>query len=339
MGWGADNPEPSPGVYDWSSLDQRIGLMRQTGGTPVITLCCAPDWMKGGTAGTTDWSKLEVAPTPDHYADFAALARQVALRYPDVKYFQVWNEMKGFWNGARNRWDYEGYTQLYNQVYDAVKSVNPTIQVGGPYVVIRGTPGNYDQRNFDVITYWLANKHGGDFIAVDSGDNSEMVNDPIGYLQKFQDVATWIRQRSQLPIWWSEWYVSPFSSDTYSHSFQSMLATTALMRMVQSGAAVELRWQPQGVAGSSYQGDQESLWSDTRVSGGGQAFPAYTWNKAIHTNFAPGAVLYRTTSSSPDVEVLASATTTLLVNKRSTSLTVSVNGNVITLAGYEVRLI
>ena len=51
MGWGALNPEPTPGVYDWSSLDRRMALIRRASGTPVITLCCAPDWMKGGRPG------------------------------------------------------------------------------------------------------------------------------------------------------------------------------------------------------------------------------------------------------------------------------------------------
>jgi hypothetical protein len=105
MGWGALNPEPAPGVFNWDSLDRRVQLMRDTGAVGVITLCCAPDWMKGGQAGATDWSALTTAPLPEHYRDFAELARQVALRYPDVKYFQVWNELKGFWNDAENRWN------------------------------------------------------------------------------------------------------------------------------------------------------------------------------------------------------------------------------------------
>ncbi|HEX2298171.1 MAG TPA: hypothetical protein VHH34_06590, partial [Pseudonocardiaceae bacterium] len=74
MGWGAENPEPAPGVYRFDSLDDRINFIRSTGGTPVITLCCAPDWMKGGRPGQTDWDRLTVAPEPEHYADFAALS-------------------------------------------------------------------------------------------------------------------------------------------------------------------------------------------------------------------------------------------------------------------------
>src|SRR5690606_5098493 len=35
MGFGVLNPEPSPGRYDFSSLDERIALIRETGGIPV----------------------------------------------------------------------------------------------------------------------------------------------------------------------------------------------------------------------------------------------------------------------------------------------------------------
>ena len=121
MGWGALNPNPEPGIYRWESLDRRIALIRSMNAVPVITLCAAPDWMKGGQPGETDWSQIEVAPLPEHYHDFAKLAKLVAQRYPDVKHYQVWNEMKGFWSREANNWDYVNYTRMYNMVYDALK--------------------------------------------------------------------------------------------------------------------------------------------------------------------------------------------------------------------------
>jgi hypothetical protein len=51
---------------------------------------------------------------PSHSEDFANLAADVALRYdgtrtgtygqllPKVDYFDVWNELKGFWNSSGN---------------------------------------------------------------------------------------------------------------------------------------------------------------------------------------------------------------------------------------------
>ncbi len=361
MGWGADNPQPSPGVYNWGSLDRRIDLIRQTGGVPVITLCCAPDWMKGGPAGSTDWSKLEAAPTTDHFADFAELSRQVALRYPDVKHFQVWNELKGFYNSSVNRWDYERYTTMYNMVYDAVKSVRPDAKLGGPYVVmdswlnrsfmshpssISGPYGTLDQRALDVITYWLANKRGAEFIAVDAWagnkDTGVVAND-FASTQKFRDVANWIRQQpnggAALPIWWAEWYPTPWGATNYGHDHQNAVLATTLVHMIESGAAMQLRWQPQGETAMSFQGNTESLWSDAAVAGGGQPFPYYHTQKAIKEHFAPGTTLYKTLTSSPEVEMLASATRTLLINQRPTTVTVSVDGSRITMAGYEVRVL
>lgn len=145
MGWGTMNPNPAPGVYDWESLDRRLDMVRSIpGAVPVLTLCAAPDWMKGGESGKTDWSRIEVAPRPEHYQDFADLAATVARRYPHVRHFQVWNEMKGLWKPSTNNWDYENYTRLYNRCYDALKKVNPQIQVGGLYLVIEGTGSGKD---------------------------------------------------------------------------------------------------------------------------------------------------------------------------------------------------
>ena len=42
MGFGTLNPEPSPGTFDWSSLDARMKLVKDTGGRTVLTLCCSP---------------------------------------------------------------------------------------------------------------------------------------------------------------------------------------------------------------------------------------------------------------------------------------------------------
>ena len=108
MGWGSDDPEPSPGVFSWDSLDSGVEVMGST--VPVsqrmITLATAPGWMKVGGA-SQEWN-MEAAVDPSHFADFANLAADVAQRYdgshigsngqplPKVDYFDVWNELKGF---------------------------------------------------------------------------------------------------------------------------------------------------------------------------------------------------------------------------------------------------
>lgn len=346
MGWGATNPEPSPGVYHWEDLDRRIALIRSTHAEPVITLCGAPDWMKGGKPGETDWSKLEVAPLPAHYADFAALARTVALRYPDVRTFQVWNEMKGFWKPSINNWDYEGYTDLYNMVYDALKSVSRAIKVGGPYLVIEGTGSNRGDwstetpirtRQWQIIDYWLQHKHGADFITLDRGLKDYHDHYPytaaelMALTPIFEDIAVQVRRRTSLPLWWAEYY----GSGPADRHFVAAQYASIMIHMIRGGTSAALLWQPQDAGGDL----PEALFTDTRKKGGGQPLPFYAAFKAIHDHFGPGTKLYQTSSSSPDVEALASPASLILINKRLEPVAVSVDGKRMELGKYEVRVV
>jgi hypothetical protein len=284
MGWGTTSPQPSPGVYDWRSLDRRMALIRQTHGTPVITLCCSPDWMKGGASGRTDWSRLAVAPTPDHYDDFAAMAAAVARRYPDVRTFLVWNEMKGFWDARANGWNAAAYTDLYNQVYRALKAVDPKLQVGGPYVsmgswpqgvgggrnsAVAGPWGMVDQRALDAVSYWLRHAVGADFVAVDgaaSVHGGTFLVPPTQSVEKFAAVDRWLRSKTNLPIWWAEAYPVPFgSSARYSAADEAAAWVAAARALDSSGADVALLWQPE--SSSSHRG----LWTSTASSSGGRA--------------------------------------------------------------------
>ncbi|MEK8170236.1 xylan 1,4-beta-xylosidase [Streptomyces sp. M19] len=192
-----------------------------------------PDWMKGGTAGRTNWSQssLETAPSPDHYRDFAELAGKIAERYPDVRHFVVWNELKGFYDDGRRRWDAEGYTRLYNLVYEELKKRDPANLVGGPYVVadserpgdpmassrVHGAWGGLDRRAVDALTYWNQHKAGADFVVVDGAsftrDGRRTLPDEFGATAKFTDVTRWLTELTHLPVWWAEWYVEPRDPD------------------------------------------------------------------------------------------------------------------------------
>ena len=148
MGWGAGDPEPRPGTYRWSSLDNRVEAMGSTvpADQRMITLCSAPGWMKVGGV-RQEWN-MSAAVAHAHFEDFAHLAAHVAERYdgthvgangqrlPRVDYFDVWNEMKGFWNPSAHTWNYQDYTTMYNDVYRAIRAVRPGAQVGGPYAPV-----------------------------------------------------------------------------------------------------------------------------------------------------------------------------------------------------------
>jgi hypothetical protein len=352
MGWGADNPEPSPGRYDFSSLDDRIDVIRRSGGIPVVTLCCAPDWMKGGGPGTTDWDRLTEAPLPRHYADFAALAATVAERYPDVRHFMVWNEFKGFWDHENNTWDAPRYTHLYNRVYDAVKAVNPQAHIGGPYLPLYNTPdadetddgppgtaarltgpwGSVDPRTLEAFDYWLTHKRGADFVVVDAVARTlGSAVDPFAAVEMFSAVDRWIQQHTDLPIWWAEWYLDPVVR-RWPAERQIAAYTFAMMELSRSGAETVLYWNPRprdrGCAGC--------LWTDTAEHDGGTPLPFLTVLQDFSRWFPPGTVL-REVPAPPGVQVLAQARALVAVNTTGSVQRLAVDGIGLTLSPYETR--
>jgi len=279
MGSGVGNPEPSPGVYQFGGVDRGIHLITATGGTPVMVLFGAPDWMKGAPAGTTNWALQNVAPLPQYYQDFANLAATVATRYRQVKYFVVWKELQGFFNKATGSYDIASYTTMYNDVYAAIKAVRPDAMVGGPYTPLvswstthgyqgprpEGPWGFADWGMLQTIPYYLANAVGIDFLVLDAPNYTKdkgLITDPVTSDGKFAAIDQWVRAQTALPIWWLEGPVGVIDP--------GQLATAArvgaLVDMASSGAAVGMQWQPQQGAGINGEG----MWTSTAIPGGGQ---------------------------------------------------------------------
>ncbi|MFE9021508.1 xylan 1,4-beta-xylosidase [Streptomyces sp. NPDC007808] len=360
MGWGADNPEPVEGRYDFEAMDSRIDFIRASGSTPVVTLCCAPDWMKGGEAGVgnTDWSQaaLETAPEPEHYADFAALAVTVAKRYPDVRHFIVWNEFKGFWNDAEGRWDHEGYTRLYNLVHKALKKVDPDIMVGGPYLVmdsvdpraqeaskaLQGPWGALDQRTVDAFRYWNRHKAGADFVVVDGSSytrDDELLPDEFAATDKFTDVSRWVREQTgDLPLWWAEYYVEPADGNDdrkgWSEPRRVAVQAAGLMALARGGATSAFYWNPQKEKGTDCPG---CLWTPTYTARGGQKLPMYDLLSRFAREFRPATDYENVSVDEPDVRVLATSEVVLAVNTLDRQTSAKIDGRKVELQAYEVK--
>ncbi len=342
IGWGVGNIHPEPGKFHWSSLDARIARMRELNIPMVITLCTAPGWMKKG--GDT-W-KMNTAPTDEHFDAFADLCLEVARRYPDVRYYQVWNEFKGFWDNANDTWSAERYTRMYNKVYDKLKAHDPELKIGGLYLVVEGTGSRHlgyegwqtaapiTERNRKVIEYWLANKHGADFICVDKGLKDYHDKNPytavelIGLTEHFGNIVRQIRAMTDLPIWWSEYYAASGSLAHRGAAFASIYH-----HMIRSGASTALLWNP-------IEGEVPcQMITNIDQADGGQPEPHYFVFKAIQEHFSVGKPIYRTRSSSPRIEVFATDTATMLINKYDVSARLNLDGRSLRLRPYEVRVI
>lgn len=81
------------------------------------------------------------------------------------------------------------------------------------------------------------------------------------------------------------------------------------------------------------------LFARTKTAIGGQPSPHYRVAKIFNTDFGSGTQLYKATFSFPDIEVLASTTRSLLINKRNAYITVQLNGFKLMMTPYEVRLL
>jgi hypothetical protein len=335
MDWGTENPEPKRGVYDWTSLDKRVALMRSTGATLVITLCTAPGWMKTSgedfprQTGPDSWADDRVA--DNHVEDFAELCRKVVLRYPDVKYFQIWNEYKGYWDRAADNWDFVRFTNFYNRVYDAIKSTRRDAQMGGPYYPFDGPK----PKDWPVIDYWFQHKHGADFVCFDgwvAGYPPTRARDEeakkMTLTDYFGTIATQFRSRTKLPIWISEFY-GGWSSNP---QFTAANHASCYLHALESGVSAVLLWDAE-------EQKWNYLFTSTKTAEGGQASPHYQVVKIFNSYFGPGTQLYKATSSSSDVEVLASRTKSLLINKRDAKVPVRLDGHPLVLEPYEVRLV
>ncbi len=345
MGWGVGNPEPEPDVYNWNNLDGRVALMSTlTAPTDelMLTLCSAPGWMKE----TGDW-EMEKRVTDKHVADFVELCAETAARYTDVAWFQVWNELKGYWSTSLNNWDYVRYTDMYNQVYNAIKDVRPDAKVGGPYIVIQGDGGvelgksgrdtfvPIGSRDWAVLNYWLKNKTGADFLCFDYGlvdyhdPNTYSQAEKMQMTKHFGEVVRQIRAKTDLPIVISEFYGGADKNDL---EFTAANHASCYRGAIINGAALALVWNPE-------QGEIDNfLFTDTEKSGGGQPTPHYDVFLAIRTHFSNGTQIVSAESSSEHVEVLASEQKTMLINKRDRAVTVSVNGAPVDLQRYQVLM-
>lgn len=371
MGWGADDPEPSPGRYQWASLDNEVDVMGATvpASQRMITLCTAPGWMKVG-GESQEWN-MEAAVSPSYFQDFANLAALVAERYdgthkgangqllPKVDYFDVWNEMKGFLNASANTWDYQGYTTMYNDVYRAIKAVRPDARIGGPYAPVgagtaattsdpssvQGAFGVVDYRDLDVLTYWLQHKVGAQFVSMDGGP---AVTDESGFAsgQYFVAVVNWLRGLNDtlypgattLPIVWSEFY-SGLDSTTGLALGQEAVAID-VSNIIQAGSAgvnYMLIWEMGGSPGGLGLFDGESVWSDTADAGGGRPTALYSALRDLHDSFGPGTPIYQVSTSGP-ISALANRNSVLLVSHSPGGMTVEVNKTRVHMAPYAVTV-
>jgi hypothetical protein len=226
--------------------------------------------------------------------------------------------------------------------------VRPDVQVGGPYVVlisldqgaqdtsttVTGPWGAADQRTLDVVDYWLQNNVGADFLAVDTASNKRDQDgpSPIDGGRKFADLARWLQQRSDLPIWWAEYYpeVPAGESDDPGSPANAAVNLAAIAAMAESGTAGALLWGPQADELGS-----PALWTDATTDDGGQPLPLTRSWQFLVPRMAAGDVEIGRSPSRPDLLAFRANDGVVVVNL-SAEATELAPGN--ELAPWEIKV-
>jgi hypothetical protein len=278
------------------------------------------------------------------------LAAKIAQSFPQVKYFVVWAEppWNGFWNPATQSWAIGLYTEMYNDVYTVIKRVRPDALVGGPYAPTppsaAPSPGNListphgawgylDQRTLDAINYWLVNKVGADFVAVDGKDYPPTgpITDPLTATNKYVAIDQWLRGRTSLPIWWIESEIQPPGSG-WSANQAAAIRIATLVRMASSGARAGMQWQPQQGEGFP----DEGLWTSTNSPGGGRPTElARLLPRVLAVLRYPTIVV---SGQSPGILAARSQGGAIAVNTTTAQATASIRGTVTVLPPGQVSV-
>ena len=147
----------------------------------MLTLCCAPDWMKGGAPGDDRLDAAGGRPAARALRRLRRARRGGRAAVPAGRAGAGVERAQGL---LPERPEPLGPGGLHGALQRGVPGGEGrparTCKVGGPYVVLasldagrpdasdlRGPWGTIDHRALDVVDYWLTHKVGADFVAVD----------------------------------------------------------------------------------------------------------------------------------------------------------------------------
>ena len=123
-------------IFNWQYVDDVVDALLANGVRPFVEFGFFPKDVAGESDVRCFWWQAHVTP-PEHYEEWSTLVdrlvRHFLQRYGanEVRqwYFEVWNEpnLSFFFNSTRSK-----YFELYRATVAAVKSIDPSLRVGGP---------------------------------------------------------------------------------------------------------------------------------------------------------------------------------------------------------------
>jgi xylan 1,4-beta-xylosidase len=222
-------------LYSFFNADQILDFLLSIGMKPFVELSFMPTALASGSK-TVFHYRGNVTP-PRDYTQWATLIHTLVGHWVDrygVRevaewFFEVWNEpnLKAFWTGTRR-----DYFKLYRVTAEAIKSVDPSLKVGGPATA-------RDEWIEEFLEFCAAGHVPVDFVTTHhyptdalghEGDDTEtqLANSRRGLLREWAQNTR--RRAGTLPVYYTEWNTSsnprdPRHDEPYAAAF---VAKTAL---------------------------------------------------------------------------------------------------------------
>lgn len=222
-------------LYSFFNSDRIFDFLMSIGMKPVVELSFMPRMLSSG--GDTVFHYQGNITPPKDYAHWGVLIGKIVTHWVD-RYgidevaqwpFECWNEpnLPAFWTG-----DQAAYFKLYRTTADAIKAVDPRLQVGGPV-----TSGNewLDAfaafcRTDDIAVDFISTHYypTDPFGKTDTDTVSQLADSPPGVMR--QRAAEARKVAGGLALYYTEWSISSNPRDPFhDSSFAAALATRIVM--------------------------------------------------------------------------------------------------------------
>jgi xylan 1,4-beta-xylosidase len=209
--------------YHWEKVDRIYDTLKQDGLKPFVELSFMPQALAARPNRLNIYKYEGNSSPPKDYAKWEALveafARHLIDRYGQQEVetwpFEVWNEpdvhlLPGFWSGTR-----DDYFRLYDYAAAGIKAADPNLKIGGPAVAFT----TFQEPFLRHITT-------GDYATGEKKTPFDFL-DMHNYFLAASDYRPLLRRYnlSNVPIYFTEWGISPIYGDSVSDTAYSAAAT------------------------------------------------------------------------------------------------------------------
>ena len=200
-------------LYSFFNADRIWDFLLSIGMRPFVELSFMPETLASGHDIVFHY-RGNVTP-PKDYEEWATLIRTLVTHWverygvEEVQrwFFEVWNEpnLSAFWSGTQ-----DDYFKLYSHTARAIKTVNSSLQVGGPVTAMNAWVEEflaYCEKNDLPVDFISTHIYPTDPFGFEGANTEEqLANSPRGLLR---DQARLTRERARgLPVYYTEWNIS-----------------------------------------------------------------------------------------------------------------------------------